>query len=101
MYEYFYNGGGVAVGDLNGDELPDLYFTANMADNHVYLNQGNFEFTDITEASQAGGRSGPWKTGVTFVDINGDNKLDIYVCYSGALPANKRANQLFINQGQR
>ena len=99
MYEYFYNGGGVAVGDLNGDELPDLYFTANMADNHVYLNQGNFEFTDITEASQAGGRSWPWKTGVTFVDINGDNKLDIYVCYSGALPASKRANQLFINQG--
>ena len=99
MYEYFYNGGGVAIGDLNNDKLLDIYFTANMSDNKLYLNKGNMQFEDITVASKAGGRPGPWKTGVTMVDINGDDKLDIYVSYSGALPEPKRANQLFINQG--
>jgi hypothetical protein len=99
MYEYFYNGGGVAAGDFNNDGLIDLYFTANMSDNKLYLNKGNMQFEDVTDASGAGGRSGPWKTGVNAVDINGDGKLDIYVCYSGTMPAEKRANQLFINTG--
>lgn len=99
MYEYFYNGGGVAAGDFNNDGKTDLYFTSNMSDNKLYLNKGNFKFDDITQASNAGGRPGPWKTGVSAVDINADGRLDIYLCYSGAMPAEKRANQLFINMG--
>ncbi len=99
MYEYFYNGGGVAAGDFNNDGLVDIYFTSNMSDNKFYLNKGNMKFEDITLPSHAGGRPGPWKTGVNTVDINADGKLDIYLCYSGALPAPKRANQLFINMG--
>lgn len=98
MYEYFYNGGGVAVGDLNGDKLEDLYFTANLSANKLYLNKGKMQFEDITAASGAAGREGPWKTGVTMADVNGDGKLDIFVCHSGNLPR-KKANELFINQG--
>ena len=99
MYEYFYNGGGVACGDFNRDGNIDLYFTSNMGDNKFYLNKGNLQFEDITAISGAGGRQGPWKTGVNAVDINADGKLDLYLCYSGALPPEKRANQLFINTG--
>jgi hypothetical protein len=99
MYEYFYNGGGIATGDFNQDGLIDLYFTANMASNKMYLNKGRMQFEDITLISGAEGRPGPWKTGVTAVDINGDHLLDLYVCYSGSLPDEKRMNQLFINQG--
>jgi enediyne biosynthesis protein E4 len=99
VYEYFYNGGGVATGDFNGDGKIDAYFTANLSDNKLYLNKGAWQFQDVTEASGAGGRPGPWKTGVTTVDINADGKLDLYVCYSGALPPDKRRNQLFVNEG--
>lgn len=99
MYEYFYNGGGTAAGDFNNDGLVDIYFTSNMSDNKFYLNKGNMQFQDITLASHAAGRPGPWKTGVNVVDINADGKLDLYLCYSGALPPQKRANQLFINTG--
>ena len=104
MYEYFYNGGGVASGDFNGDGNIDLYFTSNMSENKFYLNRGSGNgasprFEDVTEISGASGRTGPWKTGVNTVDINADGKLDIYLCYSGAMPAEKRANQLFVNQG--
>ncbi len=99
IYQYFYNGGGVAVGDLNGDGLQDIYFTGNMTDNKLYLNEGNMQFKDITEAAGMAGRPGPWKTGVTMADVNGDGKPDIYICYSGKLRDEKRINQLFINQG--
>ncbi len=99
MYQYFYNGGGVAVGDLNGDGLQDIYFSGNMTDNRLYLNKGHMQFSDITALAEVAGRPGPWKTGVTMADVNGDGKLDIYVCYSGNVSAAHRENQLFINQG--
>jgi len=99
VYEYLYNGGGVATGDFNNDGLQDLYFTSNMGENKFYLNEGDFTFKDITTTSKVAGRPGPWKTGITSADVNGDGKLDLYLCYSGALPDAKRKNQLFINQG--
>ena len=99
MYEYFYNGGGVAVGDINGDGLQDIYFTGNMVDNKLYLNKGNMKFEDVTNTAEVQGRPGPWKTGVTMVDLNGDGRLDIVVCYSGKINGLKRIPQLFINLG--
>ena len=107
--EYTYNGGGVAVGDINHDGFTDVYFSGNSVGNKLYLNSGDWEFKDITTASRTAGRN-DWATGVTMVDINGDNWLDIYVCYSGNSQNEgynkpvirdhpKRANQLFINNG--
>src|SRR6476646_10700234 len=93
MYEYFYNGGGVAIGDVNGDGLQDIYFSANMTENKLYLNKGKMQFEDITGISGVAGRPGPWKTGVTMADVNGDGKLDIFLCYSGKLPGSKRTKQ--------
>ena len=97
-YENLYNGGGVAVGDINNDGLEDIYFISNMKYNKLYLNQGNFKFKDISNSAGVKGREG-WKSGVSMVDINGDNLLDIYVCYSGKTDPEKRRNQLFINKG--
>ena len=99
VYEYFYNGGGVALADFNNDGLTDIYFTANMTENKLYLNKGQLSFDDITQKANVSGRQGPWKTGVTVVDINGDAKLDLYVCYSGNVADENRRNQLFINEG--
>ncbi|MPR33532.1 VCBS repeat-containing protein [Salmonirosea aquatica] len=99
MYEYFYNGGGVAVGDLNNDGLDDVYFSGNMVPNRLYLNKGMMKFEDITAKAAVAGRDSSWKTGVTMADVNGDGKLDIYVCYSGNLLPEKRRNELYINQG--
>ncbi|GAB4029942.1 VCBS repeat-containing protein [Spirosoma gilvum] len=99
MYEYFYNGGGVAVGDLNGDGLEDLYFSGNMVPNQLYLNKGQMKFTDVTATAGVAGREGPWRTGVSMADVNGDGRLDLFVCYSGSLPPHKRIPQLFINEG--
>ncbi len=97
-YLYFYDGGGVAVGDINNDGLTDLFLTANQQFNRLYLNQGNFQFTDITEAAGVGGGTAGWATGATMADVNGDGFLDIYVCYSNYLDR-QGANQLFINNG--
>ncbi|TSJ44085.1 RNA-binding protein [Mucilaginibacter corticis] len=98
-YQAFYNGGGVAIGDLNNDGLDDIYFSGNMSDNKLYLNRGNMKFTDITAEAGVAGRENGWKTGVNIVDVNGDGKPDIFQCYSGRGPGANRKNQLFINQG--
>ena len=98
-YEYFYNGGGVAIGDINNDGLPDIYFSGNLKPNRLYLNEGNFHFKDITITAGVAGRKKGWKTGVTMVDINGDGLLDIYVCYSGKGLGRDRRNELYINNG--
>ncbi|HJW30774.1 MAG TPA: VCBS repeat-containing protein, partial [Saprospiraceae bacterium] len=97
-YFYFYNGGGVAAGDINDDGLPDLYFTANMGSNRLYLNKGNLKFEDITEKSGTGTQN-EWSTGVTMVDFNGDGKLDIYVCQVDGVAGLHGQNKLFINHG--
>src|SRR5688500_7314729 len=99
IYEYFYNGGGVAVGELNNDGLDDIYFSSNMSSNKLYLNKGNMQLEDVTEQSGAGARNGPWKTGESMADVNGDGLLDIYVCYSGNLRPERTIGQLFVNLG--
>ncbi|MCU0444833.1 MAG: VCBS repeat-containing protein [Microscillaceae bacterium] len=98
-YLYYYNGGGVACGDFNGDNLPDIYFTANQTANQLYLNKGNFKFEDITETAGVAGIEDGWTTGVTIVDINADGKLDLYVSQLGNYIGIFGKNQLFINQG--
>ena len=97
-YRNFYNGGGVAIGDINNDALPDLYFTANQKKNRLYLNKGNFVFEDITEKAGVGGTMA-WSTGVTMADVNADGLLDIYVCNSGDVDGKLKKNELFINNG--
>ncbi|WP_448698299.1 VCBS repeat-containing protein [Mucilaginibacter sp. AW1-3] len=95
---YIYNGGGVGVGDLNNDGLPDLYFTGNMTSNKLYLNRGDFEFEDITEKAGVNGM-GRWGRGVAVIDINNDGLLDLYVCNSLLKDSLSRRNLLYINTG--
>lgn len=95
----YYNGGGVATGDINNDGLPDIYFTANnKAGNRLYLNKGNFEFEDITDKAGVAGTS-DWCTGVTMADVNADGFLDIYVCAVANKLGLTGRNELFINNG--
>lgn len=97
-YRNFYNGAGVALGDINNDGLLDIFFAGNQVDNKLYLNEGNLVFTDITEKAGVASK-GVWCTGVTFADINADGFLDIYVSKSGDPEAPNRSNSLFINNG--
>ncbi|MEP6615611.1 MAG: VCBS repeat-containing protein [Ginsengibacter sp.] len=98
-YLYFYNGGGVAIGDINNDGLPDIYFTANeVGKNKLYLNKGNFKFEDITEKAGVEGIS-DWCTGVTMADVNGDGLLDIYVSTVSNRYRLTGHNELYINNG--
>ncbi|MEL6850780.1 MAG: VCBS repeat-containing protein [Bacteroidota bacterium] len=97
-YRNFYNGGGVAMGDLNNDGLTDVYLTANQGSNKLYLNKGNWQFEDITEKAGVG-EAEKWSTGVVMVDLNADGLLDIYVCNAGYRKGIGQENALFINQG--
>jgi hypothetical protein len=97
-YRNFYNGGGVALGDINNDGLIDVFMVGNTEPSKLYLNKGDFRFEDIT--GKAGiGKVGKWSTGVTMADVNGDGLLDIYVCNSGDVKGDHKQNELYINQG--
>lgn len=97
-YMNIYNGGGVAIGDINNDGLPDIFMTANQGKNKLFLNKGDLHFEDITVKAGIF-KNQKWSTGVTIADINGDGLLDIYVCASGNIKGDKRRNALYMNQG--
>ncbi len=97
-YQYYHNGGGVCIGDINNDGRPDIYFSSNMEPNRLYLNKGNFEFTDITDRAGVHGDRG-WATGACMIDINNDGWLDIYAIKSGNGSPETRRNRLYINNG--
>ena len=97
-YLYFYNGGGVSIGDINDDGLPDIFFTGNQVKNKLYLNKGNLDFEDISSTAGIEGNS-DWNTGVTMADVNGDGLLDIYVCAVVGINGFNGHNELYINNG--
>jgi len=97
-YRNYYNGGGVALGDLNGDDLPEMLLTSNMGGSRLYLNEGRYRFRDVTRVAGVEGKKS-WVTGATFADVNGDGRLDIYICYAGNVAGRSRANELYINKG--
>lgn len=97
-YLYFYNGGGVAAGDINNDGLVDIYFSGNQVKNKLYLNKGNLEFEDITDQAGVAGNSS-WNTGTIMADFNADGLLDIYVCAVVGINGFRGHNELFINNG--
>jgi len=98
LYRNFYNGGGVGIGDINNDQLPDIYLTSNMGNNKLFLNKGNFQFEDITDKAKVASAN-KWSTGVSMVDINGDGFLDIYVCNAGYRAGADQKNELYLNNG--
>jgi len=97
-YLYFYNGGGVSIGDINNDGLPDIFFTGNQVKNKLYLNKGGLKFEDISSSAGIEGNS-TWNTGVTMADVNGDGLLDIYVCAVVGINGFNGFNELYINNG--
>ena len=97
-YLYYYNGAGVAAGDVNNDGLADLFFVSNQGKNKLYLNKGGFKFEDISQKAGIEGFA-DWKTGVTMADVNGDGLLDIYVCAVGNYKGLEGSNELYINNG--
>lgn len=97
-YLYYYNGGGVAVGDINNDGYPDVFLTSNQGENKLYLNGGNFRFRDISHQAGITGKSS-WNTGATMADVNGDGLLDIYVCAVVGINGFSGHNELYINNG--
>ena len=96
LFRNFYNGGGVAIGDINNDGLSDIILTSNMGENKIYLNKGDFKFDDITPGSGLK-QDSMWSTGVVLVDINNDGWLDIFICNSGNMKSGNRKNKLYIN----
>ena len=95
-FRNFYNGGGVGIGDINNDGFADVFFTSNMGDNKLFLNKGSFKFEDITTAAGIK-QDSMWSTGITFIDINNDGWLDLYVCSSGHMTTGHRKNKLYVN----
>jgi hypothetical protein len=96
LFRNFYNGGGVAIGDINNDGLADVFLTSNAGNNKLYLNKGNLKFVDISDNAGII-KDSIWNTGVVFADINSDGWLDIYVCSSGHMSTGYRKNKLYIN----
>jgi len=97
-YRNFYNGAGVATGDLTGNGRPDLFLTSNQEANRLYLNEGDFRFREVTDIAGVAG-AGPWATCAVMADVNADGLLDLYVCQSGDVDGQDRANELYINKG--
>lgn len=99
-YQYLYNGGGVGIGDFNNDSLPDIYFTASITGNKLYLNRGNMKFEDVTETAGVSGEK-KWTRGATVVDINNDGMLDLYVCAAAWQSPELKKDILYVNQGMK
>ena len=96
-YDYFYNGSGVGIADINNDGLKDVIFTANQKENKLYLNKGSLKFEDITKLSNINNENKRWSSGVTFADVNNDGWIDIYISQGGPFKSDSRSNLLLIN----